>query len=65
MVGHLSAKVSIRGTLREGSFTGEPFFFFSSSSFSFFFFYFFFEPEDVKGISLGVIWNLGGITGLP
>ena len=38
MVGHLSARDSMRGTLREGSFTGEPFFFFL-------------EPEDIKSKS--------------
>jgi hypothetical protein len=37
--------------LEEGSFTGEPFFFF--------------EPEDIKSISLGVIWNFSGVTGFP
>ena len=47
---------SMKGTLREGSFNGEPFFFF---------FFFFLEPEDIKSISLGVIWNFSGVTGLP
>jgi hypothetical protein len=38
----------------------------SSRDSIFFFFYFFsLEPEDIKGISLGVIWNFGGVTGLP
>jgi hypothetical protein len=49
----------MRETLREGSFTGEPFFFF------FFCFFFFFEPEDINSVSLGVIWNFSGVTGLP
>jgi len=40
MVEHLSARVSMKGTLREDSFTGEPFFFFL-------------EPEDINSISLG------------
>jgi hypothetical protein len=35
VVGHLSERNSMRGTLRESSFTGEPFFFFL-------------EPEDIK-----------------
>jgi len=52
VVGHLSARDSMKGTLREGSFTGEPFFFFL-------------EPEDIKSISLGVISNFSGVTGLP
>jgi hypothetical protein len=52
VVEHLSARVSMKGTLREDSFTGEPFFFF------------FLEPEDIKSISLGVIRNFGGVTGL-
>jgi hypothetical protein len=26
---------------------------------------FFLEPEDIKGISLGVIWNFSKATGLP
>jgi hypothetical protein len=43
----------MEGTLRDGSFTGEPFFFF------------FLEPEDIKRISLRVIWNFGRVTGLP
>ena len=27
--------------------------------------FFFLEPEDIKSISLGVIWNLSKATGLP
>ena len=52
MVGHLSERDSMKGTFREGSFTGEPFFFFL-------------EPEDIKIISQGVIWNFSGVPGLP
>jgi hypothetical protein len=51
-MGHLSARDSMKGTLGEGSFTGEPFFFCL-------------EPEGIKGITLGVIWNFSGVTGLP
>jgi hypothetical protein len=40
----------MKGTLKEGSFTGEPLFFL--------------EPEDIKSISLGVIWGFGRVTGL-
>jgi hypothetical protein len=25
----------------------------------------FLEPEDIKNVSLGAIWNLGKVTGLP
>jgi len=50
-VRHLSARDSIKGTLGEGSFTGKPFFFFL-------------EPEDMKSISLGVIWNFAKGKGL-
>jgi len=52
VVGHLSARDSIKGNLREGSITGECFFFFL-------------EPEDIKCVSLGAIWNFSGVTGLP
>jgi hypothetical protein len=51
MVGHLSASDSIKGTLREGSFTGKLFFFF---------FLFFLEPEDQdykSGDHLEFWWN--------
>jgi hypothetical protein len=41
----------MKGTSREGSFTGEPF-------------SIFLEPEDIKSISLGVVWNFSGVTGL-
>jgi hypothetical protein len=51
VVGRLSARVSMKGTLRECSFTGEPFFFL--------------EPEEIKSISLGVIRDFGGVTGPP
>jgi hypothetical protein len=51
VVGYLSARDSMKGNLGEGSITGERFFFL--------------EPEDIKGISLGVIWNFSGVTGLP
>jgi hypothetical protein len=27
--------------------------------------YFFLEPDDIKNISLGVIWKFGKVTGLP
>jgi len=53
VVGHLSARDSMKGTVRGGSFTGEPFFFFLL------------EPEDIKSVSLGVIWNFSGVAGLP
>jgi hypothetical protein len=26
---------------------------------------FFLEPEDIKNITLGAIWNFGNVTGLP
>jgi hypothetical protein len=26
---------------------------------------FFLEPEDIKNVSLGAIWNFGKVTGLP
>jgi hypothetical protein len=40
----------MKGNMREGSFTGEPLFFL--------------EPEDIKSISLRVIWDFGRVTGL-
>ena len=54
MVENFSARGSMKRTLREGSFTEEPFFFFI----------FFLEPEDINNISLGV-WNYSGVTRLP
>jgi hypothetical protein len=42
----------MKGNLREVPITREPFFFFL-------------EPEDIKSISPGVIWNFSEVTGLP
>jgi hypothetical protein len=49
---HLSARDFMRGALREGSFTAEPFFFF----------FFFLEPEYIKRVSLGVLWTRAPFT---